>query len=246
MNKMVKTKVNGKYPLVVQTDRAPFLQNWEAERTDSIMDNVRSDSIVYSVGSELGDLSCLFGLGAPDGGVYLFEPSQHYFVSSREIFEANDIKPLGWFVGFLSNIDDLNPPNKDVFDKPQNDWPAAAYREYPDYLGFRHLAQETDATPQVTMDTFVYKWGNRPPTIIEIDTEGSEYNILLGSREVLAEYKPIVYVSIHPQFLKDMYDKTENDVYDLMECLGYKHKLLAHRHEKHEVFYHPEGRGIKL
>ncbi len=51
---------------------------------------------------------------------------------------------------------------------------------------------------QTTLDAFCRTQGIRPD-VIKIDVEGAEFAVLEGAREILAEARPLLVVSIHPQ-----------------------------------------------
>jgi len=50
---------------------------------------------------------------------------------------------------------------------------------------------------QVSIDSYCEK-NNLRPDLIKIDVEGAEINVLRGARRVMAEFKPMVFLSVHP------------------------------------------------
>jgi hypothetical protein len=66
---------------------------------------------------------------------------------------------------------------------------------------------------------------NIEPDAIKIDIEGSEGNALIGAKDAITNYKPIIFIEIHPQFLLsynwniekivDFVKTIDYDVYDL-------------------------------
>ena len=46
------------------------------------------------------------------------------------------------------------------------------------------------------------------PDVIKIDVEGSELNVLQGAKNILTQYKPIIFLSVHPEHLKILGQKT--------------------------------------
>ena len=45
-------------------------------------------------------------------------------------------------------------------------------------------------------------------SLIKIDVEGSELNVLQGAKNILTQYKPIIFLSVHPEHLKILGQKT--------------------------------------
>ena len=61
--------------------------------------------------------------------------------------------------------------------------------------------------PQVSLDSFCKK-NELIPDVIKIDVEGSELNVLEGATNILTQYKPILFLSVHPEHLKILGQKT--------------------------------------
>jgi hypothetical protein len=118
-------------------------------------------------------------------------------------------------------------------------WPRCAYWPViPDH-GFRHLAEQADATPQIRLDDYVARTGIVPGAIT-IDVEGAEYAVLEGARHTLDAHRPMVWASLHTRpganFLGDYFGKTEADLKDLMKAAGYRRRYLCTDHEVHYMF----------
>lgn len=235
---MIPTLVNGTWTLLLpkhRADRAEWATGWEPERISAMMERVTPKDIVFDIGAEEGDMTALLATKA--GGVVAFEPNPKVWPNIRAIWEANKLKPLlGWYCGFASDTTDEQPKNKDWF-KPEeleavDGWPRCAYGELIGDHGFRHLSQETDATPQIKLDDFS-KRTKIYPTFITIDVEGSELEVLKGAEQILKDKHPTVYLSLHTQFIEEMYKHKPHDVHGYMEKMGYKGKLLGVDHEEH-------------
>ena len=46
------------------------------------------------------------------------------------------------------------------------------------------------------------------PDVIKIDVEGSELNVLEGAKNILTQYKPIIFLSVLPEHLKILGQET--------------------------------------
>ena len=69
-------------------------------------------------------------------------------------------------------------------------WPECALGDVIGDHGFRHLAQEADATPQTMLD----EWIGSKVDIITMDVEGSEFEVLKGAIAILEWDRPVVFV----------------------------------------------------
>lgn len=236
---MVPTRINGRWNLLLPEHRAhrPEWPWWEATRLAAMANFIGNGDVVYDIGAEEGDFPALFAQWGAE--VVLVEPNPKVWPNIKAIFEANDLvnKIAGSFVGFAA---------QGIADAEVGlGWQEAVIqaRLFPKCAdgpvigdhGFRHLAQETDTTPQITLGHLAYMLDVQP-THITIDVEGSELSVLRGAQGVLRESRPYVWCSVHPDPLKDFYCEDPQAVYDLMESLDYKRVFLTFDHESHELF----------
>lgn len=234
---MFEVVVNGKWRMWMPPWRAARpewdIENggWEVERLDAMHDTVKPGDIVWDIGAEEGDMSCLLSMWS-EGGAVLFEPNPKVWPCTRMTFQANGQKPVRWFVGFASaSTEPAKKPEK-VWD--HEGWPSCAWDEPIPAHGFRHLAQDTTNTPQVKIDDFCS--ATTVPDVITMDVEGSELHVLQGARQTLLKNKPTVFVSVHPTFMLDLYDQHPGMLLQYMADLGYTEEHLATDHEEHWVF----------
>lgn len=242
---MIPTLINGRWTLLLPEHRAhrPEWPWWEATRLAAMSHFIKPGDIVVDVGAEEGDFPALFAQWGAD--VILIEPNPLVWPNIKAIFEANDLvsKYQGGFVGFASDQNaeptrkglDQIAPTLTIHDASlgPHEWPACANGPLIGDHGFRHLAQETDTTPQATIDAIV---SYIPVTHITMDIEGSELVALRGAVNTMRNYRPYVWVSIHPDPLKDFYCQNPEEVYSLMASLDYKRVFLTFDHESHELF----------
>ena len=264
MSDMVPVRLNGKWDLVLPEHRASrpewvphtdgdgnWKEGWEPERLNAMHQIIRPGDTIIDVGAEEGDMSALCAQWAgPDGAMILIEPNPRVWPNIRAIWEHNPgLAPvIQYFVGFAAAVTDLNPPNDDVTKQSlltlsdRNEWwPGCAFGEIIGDHGFRHLAQQADATPQIRLDHLLT---DQMANVITMDVEGAELEVLHGARDILTLDKPVVFVSVHPEFMRDLYHQHPDELYVYMGGYGYHSKLLAIDHEQHVVFYHPEGRKV--
>jgi FkbM family methyltransferase len=225
-------KLNEKYELNLPDYRIKQWEYlWEKERLDALRSRISEGTVVYDIGAEEGDISALMATWG--ARVVCVEPSPFYWPRIKRCFDMNNVTIAGYYVGFASDVTDekgkLNKRNRNLGEP----WPRASF--WVEREGFRHLAQETDITPQVTIDELVERL-SLTPGILNIDCEGSELKVLQGAKESLSNHRPKVFVSIHPLILKEWYEAEEKDVHKFMEDIGYKKTILGVDHEIHAYY----------
>ena len=253
MIKLVKAKLNQRWELILPEHRAERpewkeLDGWEGPRLLSMSKNIGKGDVVYYVGAELGEMSALCAKWGAD--TVLFEPNYKSWPSIRKTYEANKLtKPLFNFFGFASNKVQLEPVKPDTqlnldFKNAEDGWPVYSLDEIEPAHGFSELAFEADGLPQTTIDNVVYELGIKPPTVITFDCEGSDWEVLRGAERTLREHMPVIYASIHPEFMFNMFGEYSGDFRNWIKDFGYEEKLLDYQHECHFVYW-PIGKELK-
>jgi len=250
---MVNTRINGEYFLLLPDHRAARpewkIENggWEVARIDAMIDKINSikmqmyprtkNIVVFDIGTEEGDLSALIAKYTRCDMV-LFEPNDRVWACIRAIWEANGLPgPLEFFPGFLSN--ESKKP-KDI------DWRTVG-TIIPDH-GFKQLYEQDPDIPQLKLDDWCMAKGIYPD-IITMDVEGAEFEVIKGAEAVLRKLRPIIFMSVHPEFMyesyrntgewKDRYGERQHVVHMLrfIDELGYTHRCIEYDyHELHMVF----------
>lgn len=256
---MIRTTMNGGRDVLelpehrkVRWDELPF---WEKPRLDSMRANLRPGDVLYDVGTEEGDLSALFARWVEQrgvsklGGVVLMEPNPRVWPNIRAIWEANDLAdPLLTWCGFAGPDTTTRPDWTNYFDgRGEHDattWPECAYGPLIGDHGFLNLSERAEEVPTLSLDD-LHRVIARAPDAITMDVEGSELRVLQGCTHLLMEHRPLVWVSIHPEFMRDLYGDTVADLVEFMDGFGYQREHLAAEHEWHTFFY-PEEREVAL
>ena len=251
---MIKTRINNTWTLLLPAHRAArpeWNTGWERERLQSMNANIWPGATVYDIGTEEGDISALLARWCANGdeekgsgSLYLFEPNQRVWPNVKAIFEANELKPpAGAWTGFVG------PEQRDaVIDSWRLDedgwisdgWPSCADGPIIGDHGFLNICERPDV-PVVSIDWLVQHDVAEAPHVITMDVEGAELEVLRGAESVLRTHRPLVYVSVHEEFLREMYNSSASEVFQYMLGLGYKIDVIAVDHETHAVFYCPTG-----
>lgn len=225
---MIKGKevlVNKKWPLKMLDFRATMLHWdwWEQERLAAMYTAIKPGDIVLDIGAEQGDLSCLFNTWGAE--TILVEPSPGFWPNIHATYEMNNQKPLKSFQCLVSNIT--------VADEPASDeqWPEAVNGDVSDSVGFSHLNEH----PKIP----VYKIDDLPlehVDVITMDIEGSEYEAIEGATELIKRDHPILFISVHPEFMWREHHHSTDDFHIMLQKMGYEPTFLAFDHEKHYMY----------
>ena len=73
-----------------------------------------------------------------------------------------------------------------------------------------------------------------PPSIMKVDVEGAESDVLAGAIRTLKSAQPIIFIEIHPEMLADS-GTTPEDVFSILESAGYNISIcLENRSNTHQ------------
>lgn len=231
---MVETLINGKYFLLLPEHRAARPEwhsehGWEKARIEAMLKTIVATDIVFDVGTEEGDISALIAKETC-AQMVLFEPNHRVWPCIRAIWEANNLPgPYDFFSGFLSNKTDSNNENTLTY------WHSITDEIIPDH-GFKQLYESDPVIPQETMDHFCERT-KIYPDVITMDIEGAEFEVMKGAEKTLREIKPVVFMSVHPVFMKEHYNQEVGVMLRWMHDIGYKHEVIElDYHELHVKF----------
>lgn len=242
MVEMRETLIASRWKLLLPEHRAvrPEWPHWERERLDAMFQAIRpTDTVVYC-GVEEGDLAALVSTWC--ARLHMFEPNDRVWPNVRAIWEANNLTPpAGCWSGFAGQETAIPGASWPVL---TNHWPPSAYGPVIGDHGFCQLCERPDL-PTVSLDDYAAASGD-PPDVITMDVEGSELRVLRGAKRLLQESRPVVFVSVHPESMAIYYGDYENELHHYMAQLGYEAGWLAHDHETHICYQHPETARLSI
>ena len=236
MAEMVEAILNGEFKIIIPKHRADrpewyTSEGWEKARLIALCQEVsnQDNPVVYYVGAEEGEMPALCQLWGAE--VVLFEPNPKVWSNTKAIWQANKLKDPYTFEGFASNED------RQLTANIQRGFPASADTEIIAAHGFKELYQEAQNYPQIKIDTATEQLP--APTILTMDVEGSEYEVLKGAAQTIAKHKPVIFLSLHPEFLFHQWGVYGSEVRGFIKGFGYSEQLLDYKHEVH-LLYLPE------
>jgi len=72
------------------------------------------------------------------------------------------------------------------------------------------------------------------PSVIKVDVEGAEWEVLRGSEQTLRTFHPRISLSLHPEALKAQ-GRSPKQILEWLSELGYGHKIVSVDHEMHVI-----------
>lgn len=169
------------------------------------MGQIKQGDVLYDIGAFRGVFSAACKLKLPQGvAVHAFEPIK------KNIEAIERIRLLNHFMDFAivpSAVGDGNPLPANELDDMLC---AGDATKFPGAMEVR----------TVSLDRYVAD-GNPAPTIMKIDVEGYELQVLTGARECLNKHRPRLWLEVHPEFLKAQ-RKSPDGVLKILRQAGYE------------------------
>jgi len=221
-------------------------QGWELK---NFIELTRDRQSLFDIGGNIGFFSLVFCLNNNVDNkkrAYCFEPSPFGLSTAVEILDHNDwfdrIKLFPLFVGDKEdNVEILIEDTKTfvaLFEKTDEnhgiiDGGGRAAGTMVSLDNFTWLAEMGSEEEKYGLD-LVFEDERKKVhhnylgfkeefdvDTIKIDVEGYEYKVLMGAKETLKKYKPLMFLEIHQHLLK-LYNADIMDVYAILKDCKYK------------------------
>ncbi|MBD2017969.1 FkbM family methyltransferase [Microcoleus sp. FACHB-53] len=199
-------------------------RNWEAVEAESyraFAASLNPGDVVYDIGAHIGTytLIALQKIGS-QGRVIAYEP--HEF--TRTYF----MQHLQWNGGSEQTICrtlccGAKPGTTDFYCLPEQ---AEGMNGLVPVEGFNKVTVQVN-----TLDAEVAELG-LIPSLIKIDVEGAEWDVLKGAEQTLRQYQPRLCLSLHPIALAKL-GVTPETVLEWLTQRGYSYEVIARDHEIH-------------
>lgn len=214
--------IEGLRPLEIPEEAAvdlPLYLGGMGEATEELSAFIREarrnpDGVLFDVGAYVGVFSWVFCAASPTATAVTFEPSPHPLGVARDVARENGLEGN---IRFSPSV---------LGDTPGQ---TTAWIEDWNYIGFGPAPDGRASFPVevTTVDEEVDRFGN-PPTILKIDVEGHEMEVLRGARHTLARARPVIFLELHLDLLeKRNHDPAE--VLRFLEDAGYTLESLTGR-----------------
>jgi FkbM family methyltransferase len=201
----------------------------EEEILSTFLSKLQPGDVVWDVGASYGTYSLFVGKKFSSLKVFAYEPEQKIFKLLNKNLHLNGI----------GNVISMNHALGDI------DGPAFLYTSSSANIGTHSMVQRSDypvSEKGVSVeirkgDTIVTTGKVNSPTIVKIDVEGAEFNVLKGMKKTLSNPKlRVVQIEIHPKILP-LFGSTTENIYRLMNESKFKVVFRKERGTEVEVIF---------
>lgn len=143
---------------------------------------ITENAVILDIGANFGYLTTVWAqtISSPNGKVLSFEPQPYLYSSLKKTVESND----------LTEIISLN---KLAVGKEEGTITLNFAGTSSNLLQSDHLNEQI-VTKVTTIDNFLKESAIYKCDLIKIDVDGLEYDILMGAKDSLKKYKPLLIV----------------------------------------------------
>ena len=200
-----------------------FENDYEKENILFLKEQIKPGMTVIDIGAHLGLMSVICAqLTGKTGKVYGFEPTSATFAVLTEVIRLNgkqDVifpqnKAVSNFIGELDFFIDNNEGSNANSLVSRSD-----------------KKRSTRKMDVITLDAFVTGQAIGQLDLVKIDAEGSELDVLLGSRKSLEQFRPRMILALHPDLIRNN-GQSLAAIYDLLIKLNYQVFFKAQRLSK--------------
>lgn len=191
-----------------------YVRNWfypryrngllhEPQVSKYLCDQLDSNSVFVDVGAHVGYFSVIAALRAR--AVFAIEPQEFLIGRIHRNVVANH----------LTNVTTMHAAVGDT----------TGFAPIPKVGGpGTKIGESNNLVPMIRLDD--YFTDERSPTVIKIDTEGFEYQVLEGAKNIL-QTRPVLLVEVHAKMTEFGYNRQE--LWELLKSLGYSLRVGDHR-----------------
>ncbi len=207
------------------------LRRWkiedEKELQDAIIENLKAGDTFIDIGANFG-LHTLLGclLATHKGRVLAVEPIPQNIALLTKNIHLNAFDEFCQ-IGEVALVND--PELTSVLMTAGEDIA-------PDASIVKQASQNTINVKARTLDALVEEY-KLTPSLIKIDTEGAEHDILKGARHILSNLKPVLIIEVHT-FALPNFGTSPEELAAFLNGFGYKEQVLAHKESHLGKYYH--------
>lgn len=176
---------------------------------EDLLSELEPDDVVYDIGANVGTYTCFLSERLQPDQVVAFEPHPTNLASLRSNLGLNntDAIVIKQALSDTNGTAELRVASQDKGE------------------GKHSLAIDSDEetiTVELAPGDQLIESGEIPaPTILKIDVEGAEYQVLQGLEQALqSDLCRLIYVEVHPNPLSD-YDSSPEEIEGLLESINY-------------------------
>jgi FkbM family methyltransferase len=180
-------------------DFAIYLGIYERGTRAALRKLVKRDSLVLDIGANIGAHTlALADLVGPVGRVLAFEPTDYAFTKLSRNLALNPelARRVDAQHCFLTGVD-ADPVPSAIY----SSWPLA----HEPGLHAKHLGREmkTEKAQARSVDSVLAEFADRPVSLVKLDVDGFECDVLKGAAKLLNDARPIFVMELAPYVLEE-------------------------------------------
>jgi FkbM family methyltransferase len=197
--------------LMLMDDRMNFFNCFSKNTNDLTQHNeflsfikyTKDKKIFFDVGSSYGVFGLTFSKNE-NCQVYSFDGSLPAYLALNQTIMLNNIDNIKHFKMMIGD---------------QDQYVQVAYDKHQSLLG--NFGNTSTIETMLRLDSFSELF-DVVPDCIKIDVEGAEYKVLQGSSYIIKNHRPILFMEVHPKFLKNFHNHSIYDVINFFEKYEYE------------------------
>lgn len=200
--------------------------NFQKHVSENKFITLSEDAVIIDVGSNVGIMSLNFARKVKNGKVYAFEPTHYAFKKLQKNLSLNPqvaarIQTIQSFVSCEKNKSE----NIKAFSSWKIDKHIGKH-QHPVHGG---AAMSTEGVPTTTIDEFVNQHHIDRLDFIKIDTDGHEFDVLLGAKKTITRFRPQIIFELG-QYVMNEREINFIDYQELFDQLDYTLSDAANNH----------------
>jgi len=195
-------KVVFKFNTVNQNGRLLNYLEGEIEVIKQIKETISKDDVFYDVGAYYGGYSCVIGKSEPKAKIHAFEPGQERYNMLEEATNNNGVNVNCHNVGLGDSNKVVELTSKGVVTT------SGGY----------------ESVKIVNGDEYIKRENIDPPTIMKIDVEGGELDVIKGMKNAISKHCEQIYCEVHTNKGVSI-DDVENE----LNLMGFSSEIISKR-----------------
>jgi FkbM family methyltransferase len=219
-NQRMPTFYCGRLIWIPSTMWNSIYSRYELAVARAIKDYLKEGQIFWDIGANVGWFSLFASkFVGVNGRVFAFEPSPEVFdVLSTHAKIVHGVTPIHCGVGGSDEVRTFSAHGKSS---------SSSFIQEVTNINLRFLPSEPIRNLEVRLrkvDSLVKELGSKP-SVLKIDVEGFELEVLRGAGDLLAYSRPTLIVEVHPRQLV-LSGGTEMQLFQLLRDRQYKWKVI--------------------
>ena len=182
----------------------------ETEPRDRLYNLVKDGTTIIDVGTNIGETLLNFAKLNPNGKNIGFEPVPFLFEQARKHIDINNFSNV-----ILENSALSDNAGSLVFNYGDENNSGGIF-----LTGETSNKDSSKTVTAETLDNYIERRGVKNISLIKIDVEGFEMNVLKGAAQTLKNHKPALFVEINDGFLHRQ-GGSAKELFEFLQSFGY-------------------------